>query len=83
MLLNEIIILGFAFALFGLILFLGWRSDLPKSDAETILEAIENPPEPNDKLKKAVQEWRENEKQMNKRQDTIGQNGNNGDHYEL
>jgi len=78
---NAIIILGFAFALFGIVLFLGWRSDL--SDAETVLESIENPPEPNDKLKNAAQEWRENEKQMNKRQDIIGQNGNEGDHYGL
>ena len=35
MLLNEIIILGFAFALFGLILFLGWRSDLQPVEKPT------------------------------------------------
>lgn len=68
---NEIVILGFAFALFGLVLFLGWRSDLPKEE------------KPEEEPIKIDLEWVEMEEELNKRTDIIGQNGNQGDHYEL
>jgi hypothetical protein len=37
-------------------------------------------PEPNDALKEAAAQY--NEKVLNERMDIIGQNGNNGDHYD-
>lgn len=51
-----------------------------KNDVETIIESSKNPPAPNESLVEAAKEfdWEASEKRM----DIIGQNGNDGEHYD-